>query len=56
MWSVFEIVIEIVANLTAPFMFKGRPLAVCKGFTTSVIPKNRLSFGEINKYKMKLVP
>lgn len=28
MWSVSE----IVANLTAPVMLKGRPLAVCMGF------------------------
>ena len=33
MWSVSE----IVANLTAPVVFKGRPLPVCIGFTTSVV-------------------
>lgn len=33
MWSVPEIVV----NLIAPVMLKGRPLPVCIGFTTSVV-------------------
>ena len=53
MWSVPEIVV----NLIAPVMLKGRPLPVCIGFTTSVVvPKNRLSVRERNKYKLKFVP
>ena len=53
MWSVSE----IVANLTAPVVFKGRPLAVSMGFSTFVvIPKSRLSVREKREYELKLAP